>query len=182
MTIPRELRLEKTVNGLRLKQLPIVELKSLRGEPLSFTGGTMAKTNAWIREHNIRSGPLELSFKLENANGLAGVRIYSGKGQSTTIAVDAAREQVSIDRTKSGQTAFHPKFANVQVAPVPRKDGPTSLRIFIDTSSVEVFVNDGEQVLTSLIFPAPEDSGIEFFGPEKTRISTLEVWPFNRAW
>ena len=52
----------------------------------------------------------------------------------------------------------------------------------LEVADDEVFVNDGEQVLTSLIFPKPESSGIEFFGPEKTRISSLEIWPLNRAW
>jgi sucrose-6-phosphate hydrolase SacC (GH32 family) len=182
MSIPRELRLVKTAAGLRLSQSPVAELKSLRGESISFAGGTAAEANAWIRKRNLRSGPLELSFALEGSEGLAGVKLYSGKDQATTVAVDRQNGQVFIDRTRSGQTAFHPKFAGIQTAPLPRKDDRVALRIYADTSSVEVFVNDGEQVLTSLILPKPEESGIEFFAPEKGRFSAIEMWPLNRAW
>jgi sucrose-6-phosphate hydrolase SacC (GH32 family) len=65
---------------------------------------------------------------------------------------------------------------------LPRRDGPVALRIFVDTSSVEVFVNDGEQVVTSFVFPTAEGAGIEFFGPTRTKISSLEIWPLDRAW
>lgn len=35
--------------------------------------------------------------------------------------------------------------------------------LFVDTSSVELFINDGEEVFTSRIFPQPESKGIRFF-------------------
>ena len=181
MSIPRELRLVKTAAGLRLKQFPVAELKSLRGAATSFAGGTAAEVNAWIRKHDRRSGPLELSFTIEDSEGLAGVQLYSGNDQTTKVTVDRQSGRVIIDRTKSGNTAFHPKFAGVQAAPFPQKDGHVALRLFVDASSVEVFVNDGEQVLTSLIFPGPAGSGMEFFGSEKARFSAIEMWPLNRA-
>ena len=182
MSIPRELRLVRTPAGLRLKQIPVAELKSLRGPASSFAGGTAAETNAWIRKHDLRCGPLELTFALEASEGLAGVKLYAGKDQATVVAIDRQAGKVIIDRTKSGNTAFHPKFAGIQAAPLPRTGGPVALRLFIDASSVEVFVNDGEQVLTSLIFPKQDAAGIEFFGAESARFSAIEMSPLNRAW
>ncbi len=173
MSIPRELLLVETADGLRLKQSPVAELKSLRGQALSFAGGTAEETNAWVRKHDVRSGPMELSFVIEGGQGSAGVKLYSRKEQATTISVDRQGGRVLVDRTQSGQIAFHPKFANVQSVALPRKNDRVALRLFVDTSSVEVFVNDGEQVITSLIFPAPEGSGIEFFAPEDSRISAV---------
>jgi levanbiose-producing levanase len=35
------------------------------------------------------------------------------------------------------------------------------LTVFVDHSSVEVFVNGGEQTLTSLVFPGPGESSLE---------------------
>ena len=41
-------------------------------------------------------------------------------------------------------------------------DSPlTRLQIFVDTSSIEIFCNDGERVLTSRIFPNENTTGIE---------------------
>lgn len=182
MSLPRELRLVSTPAGLRLKQIPVAELKSLRGPASSFAGGTAAEANAWIRNQALRCGPLELTFALEASEGLPGVKLYAGDDQATVVAVDRHTGRVMIDRTKSGHTAFHPKFPSIQNAPLPRKDGPVALRLFVDASSVEVFVNDGEQVLTSLIFPKPDAAGIEFFGAESARFSAIEMWQLSRAW
>jgi fructan beta-fructosidase len=182
MTIPRELSLVKTDAGLRLKQKPINELTSLRAKGVVLGRGTVVDANDLIRKHDLQCGPMELEFTLEEGEGLAGVKLYTGKDQATVVGVDRTNGRVLIDRAKSGQTAFHPKFAIAQSAPLLRKGGPISLRIFVDTSSVEVFVNDGELVLTSLLFPAPEGSGIEFFGSEGTKFSSLELWPLKSAW
>ena len=182
MTIPRELRLAKTAEGLRLRQKPVKELESLRGKAMSFKRGTLSEANAWVGRQDVQSGPLELSFTLENGDGLAGVKFYSGKEQAAIVAVDHNEGRVLVDRTKSGKIDFHPKFGTVNSAPLVRKDGPVELRIIVDTSSVEVFVDDGEQVLTSLLFPAPVGSSLEFFGRAQSTISSLELWPLRRAW
>lgn len=59
---------------------------------------------------------------------------------------------LSCDRTRSGLTDFSQHFNDIATAPVHRKI--TSLRIFIDASSIEVFANDGEVCMTSLVFPS----------------------------
>jgi beta-fructofuranosidase len=38
-----------------------------------------------------------------------------------------------------------------------------SFRIFVDVSSIEVFVNDGEEVFTGRIFPGKNSNGIRVF-------------------
>ena len=53
---------------------------------------------------------------------------------------------------------FSDHFKEIAVAPVRRK--LTSMRIFIDNSSIEVFGNDGEVCLTSLVFPTSPLTGI----------------------
>jgi levanase len=47
-------------------------------------------------------------------------------------------------------------FTQPRTAAAPATDGRVKLTVFVDYSSVEVFVNDGEQTLTSLVFPRPE--------------------------
>ena len=41
-----------------------------------------------------------------------------------------------------------------------------ALRVLADSSSLEIFVNDGETVLTSRYYPAPQTRGVEFAGME----------------
>ncbi len=184
MSIPRELHLVKTDEGICLLQTPVKELQSLRGEPRRFGGGSVAQANAWIRKESLLSGPLELIVELAaDSEGPQGVKLFVGKDEATVVGVDRQRGQVYIDRTRSGNVKFHPKFANVQMAPLAARDKPISLHLFIDSCSVEVFVNDGEQVLTVLTFPSSESRGLELFGsPDEATISSLEVWPLESSW
>jgi fructan beta-fructosidase len=36
-----------------------------------------------------------------------------------------------------------------------------NLHVFVDASSVQVFLNDGERVLTAISFPSGESRGVE---------------------
>ena len=76
--------------------------------------------------------------------------------------------------------SFHPDFTTVDVAPFPTADGYIKFQVFVDKSSVEVFVNDGKLVFTSLIFPDPDNRAIELFsenGP--TTLRSLTAWPMS---
>jgi len=55
--------------------------------------------------------------------------------------------------------------------------GVITLRIFLDRGSVEVFGNDGECVVTSLIFPEGDRSGLEFYAlGGAARLVALDVY------
>ncbi|HXY40334.1 MAG TPA: glycoside hydrolase family 32 protein, partial [Vicinamibacteria bacterium] len=55
MTVPRELVLRRTPEGLRVAQRPVRELASLRrAAPSTFAGGTLAEAAAWLA----KQGPL----------------------------------------------------------------------------------------------------------------------------
>lgn len=77
--------------------------------------------------------------------------LSNAQGEEFIINYDEKAMTLSVDRSKSGQTRFSPQFPVLAKAPVYRK--LTSIRIFVDNCSVEVFGNDGEVCLTSLVFP-----------------------------
>ena len=43
------------------------------------------------------------------------------------------------------------------------KDGALKLRIILDRFSVETFINDGEQVISAILYTDQEADGISFF-------------------
>ena len=45
-------------------------------------------------------------------------------------------------------------------------DAVKSLRVLADTSSLEIFINGGQQVMTTWYYPAPEACGIVLDGAE----------------
>ncbi|WJH35298.1 GH32 C-terminal domain-containing protein [Paenibacillus sp. CC-CFT747] len=71
---------------------------------------------------------------------------------------------------------FHPAFACRHEAPLSVEEGRLRLHLFLDTSSVEVFANDGELVLTDLIFPHPDSRSLILFAEgEGAVVERLEV-------
>jgi fructan beta-fructosidase len=183
MTIPRELRLRSTTEGVRLVQKPLTELDKLRGPLRQFKGGTIEEANAWIKRSGLESGPMEMVIELALAvKGAAGVRLFKGEKEETVVALNSEQGRLTIDRTRSGNVAFHAKFPGVASVPIAKDDGRTKLHLFVDACSVEVFVNDGETVLTSLVFPSKVSRAVELFGSKGETVSTFDVWSLASCW
>ena len=77
-------------------------------------------------------------------------------------------------------------YREVRKATVPARDGVVTLDIIVDTTSIEVFVNDGEVVLSDLVFGAPGANNLSvasFGGDTELRffqLSPLKVAPIKR--
>lgn len=89
--------------------------------------------------------------KTYKVKGSTAITLTNAEGDEFSIVYDQKAMTLTCDRTKCGDASFSDKFPAVTVAPVHRK--LTSIRVFIDNCSVEVFGNNGEVVLTNLIFP-----------------------------
>jgi beta-fructofuranosidase/levanase len=184
MSIPREVGLRKTAAGIRLVQKPVRELGRLRGQHWKFSGGDIAAANAWVAEKQIQGEQLEIVVEIAAASaGAQGLKVLQGGTEATVIGWDGARGSVFVDRTQSGNASFHPKFPGVYEAPLASLKQPVTLRVFVDASSVEVFVNHGERVLTALVFPSANSRGVEFFGPTSgAKLSSVNVWKLKSCW
>ncbi len=76
-------------------------------------------------------------------------------------------QKVFVDRTRAGfgkikdrnQGEF--QFGRTYEIPMSGDSKIIKMHIFVDESSIEVFVNDGEQVFTNLIYTKEENDGIE---------------------
>ncbi|NBB76637.1 MAG: hypothetical protein GVY02_04590 [Bacteroidetes bacterium] len=88
-----------------------------------------------------------------------------------------------MDRTNSGEDAFYEDFERRFDAPAELRNGKVRINIFVDWSSVEVFINDGDAVITSRIFPDPESTGVSLFSEGgQAAIEYFEFWPMGSIW
>ena len=55
----------------------------------------------------------------------------------------------------------------------PLEAGLNHLRIFVDASSIEIFVNDGDAVFTSRVFPTEEEHWFRMEGDVFPRLWTI---------
>jgi fructan beta-fructosidase len=159
MTVPRFLTLRRTSAGLRLTQNPVEELATLRkGPALVFSGGPFAAADLWLYQQSDLGELLdvEMTFSEVFPSAPFVINIHTGAAEVTAIAVDPKEGRLTIDRTHSGRQEFHPAFAasSRHVAPLHITDNTLKIRFLLDTSSLEVFAQEGETVLTDLIFPS----------------------------
>jgi len=162
LTLPRELSL---VDG-KLRQKPIQELEKLRKDGQSLTGN---QDSDW----NLAGGTYyELMVQFENIQASnVGLKLRVGKNEETTLSYDGSR--IFLDRSKSGE-AFAAVYGTTREIPYTKNH--LKLQVFMDTSSVEIFINDGEFVMTARIFPEPESEGIEIFALDGTCDITYQKW------
>ena len=184
MSIPREVSLRQTAEGIRLVQKPAYEMESLREKLFRFKGGDIAKANDWLIKNNIQGDQLEFVVEFDPRNsGVEGVKVLQGAVDGTVIGVDRNRGTVFVDRTHSGKVDFNLKFPGVYSAPLTARAGKVTLHVFVDACSVEVFVNDGEKVFTVLNYPSSDSRGVEFFAsPVGAKIGLVAAWPLRSSW
>ncbi|MBP3870687.1 MAG: GH32 C-terminal domain-containing protein, partial [Faecalicoccus sp.] len=80
---------------------------------------------------------------------------------------------LSLDRSKSGiPIQGEEENTNIRTYKLPN-NSIVNLDIFIDISSIEVFINDGQAVLTANVYPDELDQGIEFFTSGLTKVLSV---------
>lgn len=177
--LPRELSLSAT----GLVQLPAAETGALRSTSTTFQDITVGPDSANpLAAERGRAYEIEAEIALP-ATGAAtecGFRLRTGDDRRTLIGYDVGAGALFVDRAAAGAADFTEHFAGRTSAPLglTESGGERRLRIrlFMDTSSVEVFGGEGAVTISSLLFPRPSDQGMEFYATGGTvRIVTLNL-------
>jgi sucrose-6-phosphate hydrolase SacC (GH32 family) len=80
------------------------------------------------------------------------------------VGVDTTTGRIFVDRTHSGKTDWSPDFPARVSAPLRHSQANSiSIEIVVDKNSIEVFAEDGETVLTNLIYPSAGSVGLAFY-------------------
>jgi len=155
-TLPREMGLFRAPDGeVYASSAPSPELEALRGKLAAkvkkTTVGRKARSFALPSENG---GICEILMDIEASKAKTVNIVFSNsQGEKVVMQYDPAAATLSFDRTQSGITDFSEGFPAVTVTPTHEASGRIALRIFVDRSSMEVFGNDGEFVMTNLVFP-----------------------------
>jgi fructan beta-fructosidase len=183
-TIPRDLALKTTPEGIRLVQTPVVELEMLRGEHWLWEGVGVTAVSPQLSA--ISGSTLEIIAEFPVTPNMDadrfGFRLHTGSGEHTTIGYVTKEQIAFLDRSQSGQTDFNELFPGIHLAQMPPIDGFIRLRLFIDHASVELFANDGLVTITDQFFPTGDRLQIELFADGgDVVVSKLDVYQLNSA-
>jgi fructan beta-fructosidase len=138
-SVPRSLGLRRLPEGVRLVQAPIAELRALRAtaEPREVGSMSLLPPSAEIELEVQRSG-----------EGEAGLRLSNSAGEEVVIGVAGGRPEVFVDRRRSRVAPFHDAYPARHAGPVRWRDDRVRLRVLFDRTTLEVFANDGETVVS----------------------------------
>ena len=181
MTVPREIGLRTIGGRTELVQQPVRELRRLR------SGRSLRLRNRTVRpgSRRVASGrklEIEAAFRLRDAERF-GLEVLAGGDERTVIGYDAGSRELYVDRTRSGDVSFSPRFAGVQRAPLAARRGKVRLRILVDWSSVEVFSEDGHRAITDQVFPSPSSRAVRLFADGgRVELDELRIRRLRSAW
>lgn len=176
MSVPRRISLQKTAQGYQLVQQPL-SLRPLRGQA---TTKTNLRVNGTL-PLDVAGESYELEAELSPGQARkVGFRLLKSAGEESVITFDVENRVLAFDRTRSGNVGFNKRFSGVDSARVDLPNGRLKLHVLVDASVVEIFANDGEQVLTNLVFPTKHEGRIEVFSEGGTaEFRSLQVYPIN---
>jgi fructan beta-fructosidase len=184
-SLPRVLTLRQEAAGLRLVQQPVETLKSLRADHWSVGSGPVEEWQRTLFGKGVTGDALEILAEFEIGGAVeVGLEVRKSVNETTRIGYDAARREVFIDRTRSGNANFDVQnFPGRHAAPLTPSDNRVRLHVFVDRSSVEVFADGGRVTLTDRIFPSPQSQGVELYAKGGgAKCLSMEVWRLKSAW
>ena len=189
MSIPRELSLT-TVGGRRtLIQRPVPELDALRGKATDLAGLKAIDTVTDLGTG--RTVEIDLTLDVSQASeawlGLARGEV-DGKTQEVRVGVNVSTATLYLDRTDGGLTQVEGKDEGTRTDFALRREAryhPTGstvrLHLYLDRSSLEVFVDDGATVGSLLVFTAPSCQEIVLGAKGTATITSGSLTPLSAA-
>ena len=192
MTLPRSLHLlfDDRLGVYKIASRPVEELERLK-----------VKKNAFTSSHNLQEGKLLLDDFGKEAGSMPfyfewtvdlekstspdyGFKFENPEtGDLYTFSIEDGKAYS--DRTQAGLTNFEERFATEKHA-IPLggllDSKKLKFEVYVDTSSIEVFINDGELTLTDIFFPKDGFSEAYFYSEEGELTFDYTSTPLQSIW
>ena len=184
MTLPREFKLENhPTEGFALTGYPVTEFENLgakwenlQTQPQKFAANSPAKFGLGDGDAFDFSLDIDMS-----AAGQATIQLSNIQNETFDIILDKTNQQCRINRNQSGETSFSPAFPADIKAPASIKD-TVSIRIVIDQSSVELFVNKGLLQVTNIVFPVKIYNQVTIKSGQQFSVVNSKVRKLTSIW
>ena len=169
MSIPRELSVK---NG-RLYQSPIRELEDKRRNKIEYKDVSVSDA-VGLEGIRGRIADIELTIRPgDEQNMYRKFVIYFAQNAmyQTSLSFRPHESILKVDRKFSGsrRAIIHQRRCLVN-----SDNGTIKLRLILDRYSVEVFVNDGEQVMSCTMYTDQEADGISFFADGHVKMDVVK--------
>ncbi|CAM3276939.1 glycoside hydrolase family 32 protein [Tsukamurella hominis] len=143
LTVPRELTL---ADDLRVRAMPVAEFAGLRTATVDLGEVTIGRDEELTLLPDLDSADIEVTISLPDGDAeRVGLVLRTETGNEILVAYDDLAQRVLIDRRRAG-------YGERGYRAAPFDGDVLRLRIVVDRGSVEVFVGDGAECVSSLVF------------------------------
>ena len=170
MSLPRELSVK---NG-RLYQVPVRELDSMRANKVEYRDVVIKDTRITLDQIEGRTVDLELVIRPVDKDKLYKkfeLCFAENEKYHSTLRFRPDESVLKIDRSFSGseRAVVHQRECLVN-----GDCNELKLRVILDRFSAEIFINDGEQVMSAVILTEQNAKGISFFVDGAAKIDVVK--------
>ena len=170
-SIPRKLALKTNKdNELVLYSSVVNQFDSLKTRDTSIDSLKIDGKKLLENKFQECDGAFSVEFSFQSSQQKqVGVMLSNKNNENVNVLFDLEIGQLLFDRNKSGIVDFSSLFTMENIIPINKSD-KYKVNIYSDKSSIEVFINDGETVLTNLVFPTESYTDLTFYNEGKALI------------
>ncbi len=180
MTVARELTLKNNGEHLILVNSPAREVTALRGKVKNVANQMIHNEKTLPDVLSTFNGKFELEMTIERQKSkIWGFGITNADGDYLNFTFDLEQNVLKVDRRNCGLNDFNKKYVSEPIAPLATRDSYT-VRLLVDKASSELFINDGETVMTNIVFPTQNYNSISFFAPNQSwKAENIKIYEIN---
>lgn len=193
MTLPRGLKLSETEKGYILNSVPVKELKVLRGERIQLqTGGNYNHDIGPELGDNAPLFEMDLVFTYDPVEAQTpetavefGINLSSHSKELFVMGFNTYSKNVFLGRKEiSGEVDFSDNFTGTHTAPYHiSENGEIRFHVFIDLSSVELFLDDGAVTMTDIFFPESGYQILSWYRSDSTvKLKRGDIYRLKSIW
>ena len=186
LSVPAEITLRTTPEGIRMYRNPVKEISVLYAKSEKFENLTLAEANAKLSA--LKPELIDMTVAFVPAGDLTltvrGLKIEYVAARKILVFTNSVRAEAE----KAGMLKLPPEKQHPYMdtgrreIPAPGVDGKVKLRVLVDRASLELFVNDGQAAASFVVIPDAQNRDISLTGDAATKISSLEVNELKSMW
>jgi len=156
----------------KLYQRPARELQALRSDYQLFELPAAVEQQVTVAKE--RSVELQMTLSWL-AGETVSLHFMNNDNSYCCLSLDSLRQKIVLDRS----LALATDGEKVRELDMPNQDD-IQLQILIDQSSIEIFINDGEFVMTAVVFTEPGQSRLKLVSRQLTHWHPISCWTLGQ--
>jgi levanase/fructan beta-fructosidase len=176
-TVVRELELVKDNQGYKITTVPVKNLDNYIVNTEVQKKILVKKRADILTKDKIDLTKADISLTMSQLKkGSYTIVVSNEEGDELRFGIDNTKEELFVDRSKSSNaTGFHKFTASFSEAKLEGLQKKAKLRFLLDKTSIELFYNDGQKVLTEIFYTKSPFTRLNIESNQNFEIDNLTI-------